>query len=116
MTSTPTSVEGPVRVAVVGSGAWGTTLALIVARSEPVTLLSHSQETAARIAATSTGFKRAFREHHEGFLRLSTDTALATLSSWPASCESGILGDSIPPSRRRIGFGTRQKSKEKNIP
>ncbi|MBA2701967.1 MAG: NAD(P)-binding domain-containing protein, partial [Chloroflexi bacterium] len=40
------------RVAVVGAGAWGTTLAKVVARSEPVTLLCHSPATAARIAAT----------------------------------------------------------------
>jgi glycerol-3-phosphate dehydrogenase (NAD(P)+) len=39
------------RVAVVGSGAWGTTLALLLARREPVTLWCHSPETAARIAA-----------------------------------------------------------------
>ena len=44
-------MAGP-RVAVVGAGAWGTTLARVVARSEPVTLLCHSPETAARIAAT----------------------------------------------------------------
>ncbi len=37
------------RVAVVGSGAWGTTLALLLARSEPVSLLSHSTETADRL-------------------------------------------------------------------
>jgi glycerol-3-phosphate dehydrogenase (NAD(P)+) len=43
-------MSGP-RVAVVGAGAWGTTLARVVARSEPVTLLCHSAETAARIAA-----------------------------------------------------------------
>jgi len=36
----------------VGAGAWGTTLARLVARTEPVTLLCHSAETAARIAAT----------------------------------------------------------------
>jgi glycerol-3-phosphate dehydrogenase (NAD(P)+) len=36
----------------VGAGAWGTTLAAIVAQREPVTLLSHSPETAARIADT----------------------------------------------------------------
>ena len=40
------------RVAVVGAGAWGTTLAAIVGRQEPVTLLCHSAETAARIEAT----------------------------------------------------------------
>jgi len=40
------------RVAVVGAGAWGTTLARLIARTEPVTLLCHSPATAARIAAT----------------------------------------------------------------
>ncbi len=50
------SGEGPAadpaeRVAVVGSGAWGTTLAIGIARREPVTLLSHSAETARRIAS-----------------------------------------------------------------
>jgi glycerol-3-phosphate dehydrogenase (NAD(P)+) len=44
-------MSGP-RVAVVGAGAWGTTLARVVARMEPVTLLCHSPETAARIVAT----------------------------------------------------------------
>ena len=44
-------MAGP-RVAVVGAGAWGTTLARVVARVEPVTLLCHSPETAARIVAT----------------------------------------------------------------
>ena len=39
-------------VAVVGAGAWGTTLARVIARTEPVTLLCHSPETAARIDAT----------------------------------------------------------------
>ena len=43
---------GPALVAVVGSGAWGTTLAAIVAGREPVTLLCHSPETAARISDT----------------------------------------------------------------
>ncbi len=39
-------------VAVIGAGAWGTTLARLVARVEPVTLLCHSPETAARIRET----------------------------------------------------------------
>ena len=38
------------RVAVVGAGAWGTTLAADPRAAEPVTLLCHSPETAARIA------------------------------------------------------------------
>ncbi|HEY8438899.1 MAG TPA: NAD(P)H-dependent glycerol-3-phosphate dehydrogenase [Candidatus Limnocylindrales bacterium] len=46
------------RVAVVGSGAWGTTLALLVARSEPVVLLSHSAETAERIGASRENARR----------------------------------------------------------
>ena len=44
-------MPGP-RVAVVGAGAWGTTLARVVARMEPVTLLCHAPATAARIAET----------------------------------------------------------------
>jgi glycerol-3-phosphate dehydrogenase (NAD(P)+) len=40
------------RVAVVGAGAWGTTLAAILAQREPVTLVCHSPETAARIRDT----------------------------------------------------------------
>ncbi len=46
------------RVAIVGSGAWGTTLALLVARSEPVLLLSHSPEAAAAIALTRRNERR----------------------------------------------------------
>jgi glycerol-3-phosphate dehydrogenase (NAD(P)+) len=46
------------RVAVVGSGAWGTTLALLVARSEPVLLLSHSEQTAEAIARTRRNERR----------------------------------------------------------
>jgi glycerol-3-phosphate dehydrogenase (NAD(P)+) len=42
---------GP-RVAIVGAGAWGTTLARLVARVEPVTLVCHSPAIAARIVAT----------------------------------------------------------------
>jgi glycerol-3-phosphate dehydrogenase (NAD(P)+) len=37
------------RIAVVGAGAWGTTLSALIARVEPVTLVCHSPETAAAI-------------------------------------------------------------------
>ncbi len=50
-------MTGP-RVAVVGAGAWGTTLARVVARTEPVTLVCHSQATAARIAETGRNESR----------------------------------------------------------
>jgi glycerol-3-phosphate dehydrogenase (NAD(P)+) len=43
-------VESTARVAVVGSGAWGSTLAILIGRREPVVLLSHSAETADRLA------------------------------------------------------------------
>jgi glycerol-3-phosphate dehydrogenase (NAD(P)+) len=52
------SPAGDPRVAVVGTGAWGTTLALLVARSEPVLLVSHSADTAATIAATRRNERR----------------------------------------------------------
>ncbi len=44
------ATDGPARIAVVGSGGWGTTLALLIGRREPVTLLCRSLQTAARIA------------------------------------------------------------------
>ena len=53
----PESIDAP-RIAVVGSGAWGTTLAQLVARNESVTLLSHSAATAARIAAARENERR----------------------------------------------------------
>ena len=46
------------RVAVVGAGAWGTTLARLIAGTEPVTLLCHSPETAAEIARTHRNERR----------------------------------------------------------
>jgi glycerol-3-phosphate dehydrogenase (NAD(P)+) len=39
------------RVAVIGAGAWGTTLAALIGRREPVLLLAHSAASAARIDA-----------------------------------------------------------------
>ena len=46
-----TESGGAPRVAVVGAGAWGTTLALLVSRSEPVALVTRDAATAARIDA-----------------------------------------------------------------
>jgi len=50
-------MSGP-RIAVVGAGAWGTTLARVISRAEPVTLLCHSAETAAEILATGRNERR----------------------------------------------------------
>ena len=46
------------RVAVVGAGAWGTTLAALIARVEPVTLLCHDPALAATITETRRNERR----------------------------------------------------------
>jgi glycerol-3-phosphate dehydrogenase (NAD(P)+) len=46
------------RVAVVGAGAWGTTLARLIATAEPVTLLCHSESVAHEIARTRRNERR----------------------------------------------------------
>ena len=51
-------MAGP-RVAVVGAGAWGTTLAAIVARREPVLLLCHSAEAGGRDQRDAAGTSAA---------------------------------------------------------
>jgi glycerol-3-phosphate dehydrogenase (NAD(P)+) len=58
LAATHAPAGGTARTAVVGTGAWGTTLALLVARNEPVILLSHSVETAKHIARTRRNEKR----------------------------------------------------------
>jgi glycerol-3-phosphate dehydrogenase (NAD(P)+) len=50
--------EGAPRVAVVGAGAWGTTLASIVAKREPVLLVTHRAEVADEINATHRNERR----------------------------------------------------------
>jgi len=51
-------MDGAPRVAVVGAGAWGTTLATIVARREPVLLICHRPEVADEINATRRNERR----------------------------------------------------------
>jgi glycerol-3-phosphate dehydrogenase (NAD(P)+) len=46
------------RVAVVGAGAWGTTMAALIGRQEPVTLVTHSPEVAAGIGVTRRNERR----------------------------------------------------------
>ena len=73
----PTPEMEPIRarIAVVGSGAWGTTLAAIVAHREPVTLLCHSAETAARIQAEGRHERRLPGIDLPGDLRATADPA-----------------------------------------
>ncbi len=50
-------MAGP-RIAVVGAGAWGTTLAAIIAGSEPVSLVCHAPEIALEISASHRNERR----------------------------------------------------------
>jgi glycerol-3-phosphate dehydrogenase (NAD(P)+) len=68
-------MSGP-RVAVVGSGAWGTTLAILVAKREPAVLLTRSAETAARLAADRTNVRRLPKIAFPAGLSLSADPAV----------------------------------------
>ena len=53
-----TTATEPARVAVVGAGAWGTTLAVLVAQQEPVVLLVRSPEVAEQIAKDRRNARR----------------------------------------------------------
>ena len=46
------------RVAIVGAGAWGTTLAILIGRVEPVVLVAHDEEAAARIHSARENERR----------------------------------------------------------
>jgi glycerol-3-phosphate dehydrogenase (NAD(P)+) len=46
-----TASDGAPRVAVVGAGAWGTTLAVLIGRVEPVVLLTRDEDSARRVSA-----------------------------------------------------------------
>ena len=48
----------PARVAVIGSGAWGTTLAVLLAQAEPVILLTRSREVAEQLEKDRRNAKR----------------------------------------------------------
>jgi glycerol-3-phosphate dehydrogenase (NAD(P)+) len=50
-------MSGP-QVAVIGAGAWGTTLAVMLGKVEPVVLVAHDAESAARIAAARENERR----------------------------------------------------------
>jgi glycerol-3-phosphate dehydrogenase (NAD(P)+) len=95
------------RVAVVGTGAWGTTLALIVARNEPVILLSHSVETAEHIGKTRLNEKRlsgmtlppnVFVSADRGMLGLATDLVIVAVPSGHLRQMMGMVGRHIPPT------------------
>jgi glycerol-3-phosphate dehydrogenase (NAD(P)+) len=49
---------GAARVAIVGAGAWGTTLAVLIGNVEPVVLLAHEEAAAARIGKARENVRR----------------------------------------------------------
>jgi glycerol-3-phosphate dehydrogenase (NAD(P)+) len=53
-----TDPGGAPRVAVVGAGAWGTTLAVLIGRAEPVLLLARDDDTAAEIQRSRENRRR----------------------------------------------------------
>ncbi len=69
------SGDGPARVAVIGSGAWGTTLAVLVAQSEPVLLLTRTAETAEQIEKTRRNTKRLPGIELNANVRVSADSS-----------------------------------------
>ena len=83
------------RVAVVGAGAWGTTLALLLARASRSTPLAHSAATADRICTT-----------HRNEPRLPGIDLPTTLSRPLTSALSTAADLVVSPSRPRI-FGPR---------
>ncbi len=95
------------RVAVVGAGAWGTTLAMLVARSEAVTLLCRSADVAAEIRASGRNERRLPGIDLPGNLvptadardlRGATDLIIfATPSTHLRTVAAGVAGD-VPAS------------------
>jgi len=81
MTLSASSETGSPRVAVIGAGAWGTTLALVVARSEPVILFSHSAATAEHIAKTRRNEKRVAGIELPVNIQVSADPSILRLAS-----------------------------------
>jgi glycerol-3-phosphate dehydrogenase (NAD(P)+) len=94
------------RVAVVGAGAWGTTLAALVARKEPVTLLCHRTEVADEINATHRNERRLpgielpdelVATADPSALRAATDLVIFAAPSSHLRSVVGAVAPFIPP-------------------
>ena len=101
---------GP-RVAVIGAGAWGTTLARLVARVEPVTLLCHSEATAARIRATGRNDTRlpgvdlpptVLASADPAVLRDAIDLLIFAAPSAHLRAVTSAVAPFLPPSADRL--------------
>jgi glycerol-3-phosphate dehydrogenase (NAD(P)+) len=71
----PASEDGPARVAVIGSGAWGTTLAVLVSQSEPVLLFTRSPETVEQLEKTRRNTRRLPGIDLPASIRVTADPA-----------------------------------------
>jgi glycerol-3-phosphate dehydrogenase (NAD(P)+) len=82
------------RVAVVGAGAWGTTLALTIGREEPVTLLTRDGRSADRIARE--------RRHEERLPGIElTDTVRPTADPGALQAAQDLVIVAVPSSHVR---------------
>ena len=63
------------RVAVVGAGAWGTTLAVMIGKAEPVILLAHDEASAARIDGARENERRLPGVRLPDSVRVSAEVA-----------------------------------------
>ncbi len=95
------------RVAVIGAGAWGTTLAALIARQEPVTLLAHSEASAARIRTDGRNERRlpgidlgpGIRVTADASeLRQASDLVIVAVPSQHVRPTMARVGHGIPPS------------------
>ena len=97
----------PPRVAIVGAGAWGTTLAALIGRREPVLLLAHSPVSAARIAAARQNEARlpgidlpaaVIVTAETSSLDAATDLVIVAVPSAHVRAMVERVAGSIPPS------------------
>ena len=94
-------------VAVVGAGAWGTTLAAIVANREPVLLVTHSTDVAAAINATHRNERRLpgidlpetlVASSDAQMVRGATDLVIFAVPSSHLRAEAGRVAPFVPAS------------------
>lgn len=99
------STRGLARVAVVGAGAWGTTLAALLGRREPVVLWCRSEEAAARIAETRRNESRlpgvdlpaGVRPTSDPAAVADADLVIFAVPSAHVREVAGLIGPSVSP-------------------
>jgi len=79
--ATPNMPLGTPRIVVVGAGAWGTTLAILIARSEPVVLLGHSWESLDRSFQPDGTIRRLPGVELPGGIDVTADPGAVDLAS-----------------------------------